>query len=110
MVGHCVHYDVNIMRKEFAEFGCDWKQPAVDTANVHRWLEMKRQHYPVEAFDERTIRTDLAGVAAHYGVTLAEAHHALADAYVTAQIWQREMAALAARGVLSWRQLRPASR
>ncbi len=109
-VGHCVHYDVDIVRKECAAFGCDWKQPSIDTANVHRWLEMKRQHYPVEAFDERTICTDLASVAAHYKVTFEEAHHALADAFVTAQIWQRELAALAARGVHTWRQLKPALR
>lgn len=106
LVGHFVHYDVDIVRKEFAALGCDWKRSSVDTASVHRWLEIKRQHYPAEAFDERTLRTDLAGVAAHYGVTFDEAHQALADAFVTAQVWQRELAALAARGVHTWKQLK----
>lgn len=108
LVGHCVHYDVDIVRKELAAFGCDWRPGSVDTANIHRWLETRRRHYPVEAFDERTIRTDLAGVATHYEVTFEEAHHALADAYVTAQVWQRELAALAVHGVHTWRQLKPA--
>ena len=110
LVGHFVSYDVEIVRKELARFGCDWQQPSVDTAHVHRRLEMKRQHYPAEAFDERTIRTDLASVAAHYGVTFEEAHHALADAWVTAQVWQRQLAELARAGVCSWKQLRPALR
>jgi DNA polymerase III epsilon subunit-like protein len=110
LVGHFVSYDVDIVRKELAAFGCDWKQPAIDTAQVHRWLEMKRRHHPAEAFDERTIRTDLASVAAHYGVTFEEAHHALADAYVTAQVWQRELAELAKSGVRTWKELKPALR
>lgn len=107
LVGHFVHYDVDIVRKELAAVGCEWKQPAIDTAAVHRWMEIKRQHYPVEAFDERTIRTDLVTVAGHYGVVFEEAHHALADAYVTAQVWQRELAALATRGIQTWRDLKP---
>ena len=124
LVGHFVQYDVDIVRKELAALSYHWKQPSIrgpqhapvlralgwpiDTAAVHRWLEMKRQHYPVEAFDERAIRTDLATVAAHYGVTFEEAHHALADAFVTAQVWQRELAALERRGIQTWRDLKPA--
>lgn len=110
LVGHFVQYDLDIVRKELAAAGCEWKQPAVDTAAVHRWLEIKRQHYPVEAFDERNVRTDLASVAAHYGVAFEEAHHALADAFVTAQVWQRELAELARRGVNTWKELKPALR
>jgi DNA polymerase-3 subunit epsilon len=108
LVGHFVHYDIDIVHKELAAAGCEWKQTSIDTAAVHRWLEVKRQHYPVEAFDERTIRTDLAAVATHYGVALEEAHHALADAFVTAQVWQRELATLAGRGIHTWRDLKPA--
>jgi DNA polymerase-3 subunit epsilon len=109
LVGHFVHYDIDIVNKELASCGIGAQaREHIDTANVHRWLEMKRQHYLVEGFDERTIRSDLAGVAAHYGVSFEEAHHALADAFVTAQVWQRQLATLAARGVRTWRQLRPA--
>ena len=111
LVGHFVRYDVDIVSKELAGCGiATGNTPNVDTARVHRWLEMRKQHYPVEGFDERTIRTDLASVAAHYGIIFEEAHHALADAYVSAQVWQREMAELAARGVNTWKQLRPALR
>ena len=108
LVGHFVQYDVDIVRKELAASGHEWRPATTDTAAVHRWLEVKRQHYPVEAFDERSIRTDLASVASHYGVAFEEAHHALADAYVTAQVWQRELATLAGRGIHTWRDLKPA--
>jgi DNA polymerase-3 subunit epsilon len=107
LVGHFVHYDVEIVAKEF---GAEWKPPSIDTARVHRWLECKRQRFSIEAFDERTIKTDLASVAQNYGVQFEEAHHALADAFVTAQVWQKELAALTAIGVRTWRELRPASR
>ncbi len=108
LVGHFVHYDVDIVNKELAHLGrgpAEGSRTHIDTAVVHRGIELKRQHYPVEAFDERAIRVDLASVAAHYGVPFEEAHHALADAYVTAQVWQRELAVLAARGVRTWRDL-----
>ena len=111
LVGHFVNFDVEIMKKELARCGIEAESTVnIDTARVYRWLEMRKQHYPVEGFDERTIRTDLASVATQYGITFEEAHHALADAYVTAQVWQREMAELAERGVNTWRQLRPALR
>ena len=111
LVGHFVNFDVEIMKKELAGCGIAAESTAnIDTARVHRWLEMRKQNYPVEGFDERTIRTDLASVATQYGITFEEAHHALADAYVTAQVWQREMAELATRGVNTWKQLRPALR
>ena len=108
LVGHFVHHDVEIVHKELAAVGCEWRQSAIDTASVHRWLESRRQHYPVEAFDERTIRVDLAGVASHYGIAFEEAHQALADAFVTAQVWQRELAVLARSGIHTWRDLKPA--
>jgi DNA polymerase-3 subunit epsilon len=111
LVGHFVQYDVDIVNKELKAAGRERPPHAsIDTARVHRWLERKRQHYAVEAFDERTIRADLASVASHYRVTFEEAHHALADAFVTAQVWQRQLAALAARGVTTWRHLKPALR
>lgn len=106
LVGHFVHYDTDIVHKELAAIGRKWNPPAIDTALVHRALELKRQHYPVEAFDERIIRTDLASVATHYGIQFEEAHHALADAFVTAQVWQRQLAVFATRGVRTWKDLR----
>jgi DNA polymerase-3 subunit epsilon len=108
LVGHFVHLDVDIVRKELAASGGNWKPTVIDTSRVHRWLEFNRQHYPVEAFDERTIKLDLTAVAQHYGVALDNAHHALSDAFMTAQIWQRQLAVLAARNIITWRQLRPA--
>ena len=111
LVGHFVDYDVDIVKKELAGCGMAAENTTkIDTARVHRWLEMRKQHNPTEGFDERTIRTDLASVAAHYGITFEEAHHALADAYVTAQVRQREIAELAVKGVRTWKQLRPALR
>lgn len=109
VVGHFVQHDVEIVDKELKRANATPQMRSrarVDTARVFRWNETHRNHYPVEAFDERTIRLDLASVATHYGVTFHEAHHALADAYVTAQIWQKQIAALAARGVTTWRELR----
>lgn len=103
VVGHFVQHDVAIVAKEL---GTSWRPESVDSARVHRWLEMRHSHYPVEAFDERTIRLDLESVSAHYGVRYEEAHHALADAFVTAQVWQRQLAALEQAGIRSWGELK----
>lgn len=110
LVGHFVQYDVNIVRKELGKAGAGWNPANVDTARVHRWLELHRQHYSAEAFDERTLRLDLASAAEYYAVDLDNAHHALADAFVTAQVWQRQLAALSRKGVESWRKLQQIQR
>jgi len=113
LVGHFVQHDLDIIDKESAEGGMSaWKRNRehIDTARIYRWNELHRMHYPVEGFDERTLKLDLASVAAHYGVPVDEAHHALADAFVTAQVWQKQIAMLAARGISTWGALRKSCR
>ncbi len=113
LVGHFIRHDLEILEKELVEARLDrgaCPRAHIDTARLFHWNELHRRHYPVEAFDERTIKLDLASVAAHYAVAFAEAHHALADAFVTAQIWQKQIAILRSQGVETWKQLRRIAR
>ena len=77
--------------------------PAIDTAKVHHWL---RKRVPLT--DDLLVlpsNSDLASVARTYSIHVEDAHHALADAFVTARIWQKMLYSLQANGVDSLRKL-----
>jgi len=76
----------------------------VDTACLHDWLrdndrQFHRHHGGVSS------ATDLFSLARDYGIEGAAAHNALADAWVTAQLFQRLLPFLAASGVGTVREL-----
>ncbi len=100
LVGHFVSIDLAVLRKELRLTGVEPRlmPVAVDTARVHRWLDLRRKRY-LTGWDHQVTSLDLAAVVPLYGLEAAAAHHALDDAFLTACLWQRLIHALAAAGV-----------
>jgi len=59
----------------------------LDTMMVAKWLEPKRDSYGLDELLDS------------YGVAVTQRHHALEDSIMTARLWQRFMAAIAARNI-----------
>ncbi len=97
IVGHFVGIDRNVLSKELRGSGDKLLNPVLDTAAAHRWLEQHEHH--VRGLDEIQGRCDLATLAEVYGLEMRNAHHALYDAYVTAQLWQKLVVRLQRAGI-----------
>jgi DNA polymerase-3 subunit epsilon len=97
IVGHFVEIDWAVLGKELRGAGRKLVNPVLDTAAAHRWLEQHDHH--VRGLDELQGRCDLATLAAQYDLEMLHAHHALCDAYVTAQLWQKLLVRLQHAGV-----------
>jgi DNA polymerase III subunit epsilon len=100
IVGHFISIDLKILRKERAG---SMRNPAIDTAKVHAWL-LKRGPLTDEAV-RKLERLDLDAVAREYLLDPQDAHHALGDAYLTAQVWQRMLPRLKHHNVVSLHDL-----
>lgn len=103
LVGHCAHIDLKILRKEMTQTGHTLENPAIDTARVHHWL--LRQGRYSEDLTLQLEKLDLETVAKAYGLNPENAHHALADAFLTAQVWQKMLVTLQNKGIISLKKL-----
>jgi len=97
LVGHFVGIDAHVLNKELTAMGGSLALPALDTARAFHWLQL--QNSLDAGHDHVSAALDLPSVASHYGVAVHDAHHALVDAFVTAQVWQRILSGLEAAGV-----------
>ena len=92
VVGHFVQIDMKALRKELGDQQHELSNPAIDTAKAHRWI---LQNSPWrEDLEQQMANTSLAALAKIYELDFHEAHHALEDAFVTAQLWQKILAKL----------------
>jgi DNA polymerase-3 subunit epsilon len=103
LVGHFAHIDLKILRKEMTRTGHTLENPAIDTARVHHWL--LRQGRYSEDLALQLEKLDLETVAKLFGLNPENAHHALADAFLTAQLWQKMQAALHNKGISNLKKL-----
>jgi len=103
LVGHFVKLDVDILRKELRDTEHVIENPAICTAQVHRWL-LRRERYSEDLF-HRLENVSLATLAQHYKIDFREAHHALGDAFVTARLWQKLLHEVAKHGIQTFRDL-----
>jgi len=87
LVGHFVNVDLKILRKELGTEKHKLGNPAIDTARVHHWI--LRQGPYSEDLALQLEKLDLPTVARFNGVEVQDQHHALADAFLTAQVWQK---------------------
>jgi DNA polymerase-3 subunit epsilon len=97
IVGHFVGIDWGVLSKELHGTGKGLANPVLDTAAAHQWLEL--HEHRVRGLDELQGRCDLATLAEEYGLEARDAHHALYDAYVTAQLWQKLLTRLQHAGI-----------
>jgi len=97
LVGHFVNIDLKVLRKELSSEGHELNNAAIDTARVHHWI---LRHGPYsEELASQLEQLDLPTVARFYGLVSGDAHHALSDAFLTAQVWQKMLHALPAKKV-----------
>ncbi len=97
IVGHFVGIDRTVLAKELRGTGDRLSNPVLDTAAAHRWLEQHEHH--IRGLDEVFGSCNLASLAEQYGIAMRDAHHALYDAYITAQLWQKILPRLQGAGV-----------
>ncbi len=101
LVGHFVRIDVDALRKERP---AGFLNASICTARTWRWL------LRTSPLTDEVLRgldhLDLDSVARAHSLEPKDSHHALGDAYLTAQIWQRMMPQLVTRGVTTLGHLR----
>lgn len=101
LVGHMVSIDLRFINREMKRlYGGRIQNPAVDTARIFDWLSRKQED-ACAYFEGHAGDKSLAGIAGCYGIGIGEAHDALNDAYVTAQVFQRFLRMLPKYGVLT---------
>ncbi len=105
LVGHGVDIDRQFLRRSAARLGLAFPAATwIDTGRVARWLVTRHGTF-LEASADRG-RFGLDDLLAAYEIVPPARHHALADAYATALVWQRQLFELAAEGVRSLADLR----
>src|ERR1700690_684317 len=103
LVGHFVNIDLKVLRKELGSEGRYLNNPAIDTARVNHWI--LRHGLYSEELTIQLEQLDLPTVAKFYGLEAGDAHHALSDAFLTAQVWQQMLHALPAKKVRTLKEL-----
>jgi DNA polymerase-3 subunit epsilon len=97
LVGHFVHMDLAVLRKELQGTEQMVVNPVVDTARVHRWLVRHGRH--TEDLFHHLENVALVSLAKAYRLEFHEAHHALQDAFLTARLWQKLLCELEAHDI-----------
>jgi DNA polymerase III subunit epsilon len=92
VVGHFVDIDLKVLSKEVGDANDILQHPAIDTARAQKWIW--NHETPTRKHGHDADNLDLVSLAKEYRIDFQEAHHALQDAFVTAQVWQRVVARL----------------
>ncbi len=87
LVGHFAEIDLKILRKEMQQTGHMLGNLALCTAKAHHWI--LRQGSYSEDLPVQLGNLDLGTLSKFYGLEPHDAHHALADAFQTARVWQK---------------------
>jgi len=99
LVGHFLSIDLGFLARESAAVrAAEWRRRAVDTMRIQAWVEQQRHRH-----DGRFVAPEgelnLVALAQRHGIRVGGAHNALADAFMTAQLLQRQLRELPDLGV-----------
>jgi len=99
LVGHFLNIDIMFINREIKKrYHCSLANPGIDTHDIHEWLcsnsDEFRRHYR-----GGSSKTDLFSVAGQCGIPVTQAHNAMSDAYITAQLFQKFLFFLHTEGV-----------
>jgi len=99
LVGHFFSIDLGFLGREAPAIrSADLRRRAVDTVRIHTWVEQQRQRFAGGyAVPENAL--NLVALALSHGIRVGGAHNALTDAFITAQLLQRQLRALPGLGV-----------
>ena len=99
LVGHFVSLDMGFVDSEMKRtMGRTLPNHAVDTISLYRTIRHSDSDR-CAFYDDRSEDTGLLSLAERYGINREEAHNALGDAYMTAQLFQRFLSILQGRGI-----------
>lgn len=99
LAGHFFALDLAFLARESAAVrAADLRRRSVDTGGIEQWLAAQRERRIGPARREAADHT-LFALAHRYGVGVGGAHNALTDAFITAQVLQRQLRALPDLGV-----------
>jgi DNA polymerase-3 subunit epsilon len=105
VVGHVVSLDLAFLNREMKKlYGNVLRNRAVDTSRLDRWIR-KREEDACAFHGGLPEPNDLFSLAKKYQIPVGQAHHALSDAFVTAQLLQRLLHTLPRWGVNTVRDL-----
>lgn len=100
VVGHAVSLDLAFLNREIKQlYGNVLLNPAVDTLRLYQWIR-KREEDACAFHDGLPEPYDLFSLAKKYQIPVTQAHHALCDAFVTAQLLQRLLCELRRRDIM----------
>jgi DNA polymerase-3 subunit epsilon len=106
LVGHVVSIDLAFLNSDMKRlYGQPLTHLAVDTFALYRWLSGRERNVCAYYDGSSEDSASLFQLAAYYGISPGEAHNALSDAYVTAQLFQRFLGRLEEQGVRTVRDL-----
>lgn len=98
LLGHCIALDLAFLGRDLQRAtGARLKLPAVDTLSLYGWLRQRSAEHPVFAMDPTGL--SLFSLAAAFEIQVEEAHTAIGDAFLTAQLLQRFLPFLQQAGV-----------
>ncbi|RME65669.1 MAG: 3'-5' exonuclease [Nitrospirae bacterium] len=105
IVGHHIDLDISFINRALKSSGKKpLENPAVDTYKIYTYL--KRKKIEADAFFEPAKAPEsLFEIAGTYDISVQNVHHALYDAFVTAQLFQRFIHELKLRGVKTLKDL-----
>jgi DNA polymerase-3 subunit epsilon len=99
LVGHFLSIDLGFLGRESAAVrAAEWRRRAVDTAQIHVWIEHQRHRLGGHAVVPEG-ELNLVALAQRHGIAASGAHNALTDAFITAQLLQRQLRTLPGFGV-----------
>lgn len=105
LVGHCLSIDLAFLIRDARQSRRDpLRNAAVDTLSIYGWLRRRSIDHP--AFTLELPAPSLFDLAEAFEIDVEEAHSAIGDAYVTAQLFQRFLPFLQQAGVGSLSGLR----
>lgn len=106
LVGHVVSIDLAFLNSDMKRlYGAPLENPAVDTFALYRWLCNRERNACAYYDGSSEDNASLFALAKYYGIGVSEAHNALSDAYVTAQLFQRFLGKLAEQGITTLKDL-----
>lgn len=105
VVGHFLSLDLEFLGREMKRIGREpMENPGLDTHRIHEWITHQNGDFS-RHFGEKNEGKDLFSLAKRYHIEISEAHNAVMDAFVTAQLFQRFLRALPKMGVFNVRDL-----
>lgn len=105
VVGHFLSLDLAFLNKELRRIsGRSLNRPVLDTLSIYEWMKEHNGEFS-RHYNGADRNKDLFSLARKHHISVSDAHDALMDAYITAQLFQRFLAVLPGLGVRTVKDL-----